>query len=400
MKSNAFRFLWIGQSLANFGDVFYIVGLITILYSVSESVFYLALLPFINTFGRFISGFISPVLFNKYQLKTLLVGSQIGKTIFLLCLVLWVSLSPHMSISIILVFIMLIAFLDGWAMPATRAMLPRIIEKQEIVKANSFISVVDQTIQLGGWALGGILVAMVGGQQVIWITFSLFVVSSIMMSQIADQTPFHKKDTNDKLGKVLKEGWEIIWHSPLFRTLHVVIFIESIANVVWIAAIIYVFVSEVLQKSEAWWGYINTTFFIGLVIGGFLCSKYSIKVEHQLKKIMIITSFGISIITLLFGLNSIAWIALALSILIGAVEQVKSITYETYIQKAATSEELPKLYGAQSALISLTFGVASLGMGAIADLFGVRFVFIVAGVLLAGAAFYLIANKHSFPDKY
>ncbi|MFZ3577789.1 MFS transporter [Virgibacillus sp. DJP39] len=400
MKSKSFRFLWIGQASANFGDVFYIVGLISILYSASESVFYLALLPFISTFGRFLSGFVSPVLFNHYKLTTVLVRSQIGKTFLLLCLALWVAFSPHAPIGIIFVLILLIAFLDGWAMPATRAMLPRLIEKQEIVKANSFVSVVDQTIQLGGWALGGILVALIGGQPVIWITFGLFFVSSIMMSLVIDQTPFHRRDSKDKLGKVLKEGWEIIWHSPLFRSIHIVIFVETVANVVWIAAIIYVFVTEVLHKSEAWWGYMNTTFFVGLIIGGIFCSKYSIVVVRHLKKIMIITSFGVSIITFLFGLNSIAWMALILSVLIGVVEQIKSITYETYLQKETTAEELPKLYGAQSALISLTFGLSSLMIGAIAEFFGVRVVFLLAGVLLAGAAVYLTFNRSSFPASY
>lgn len=400
MKSRSFRLLWIGESLANFGDVFYIVGLISILYSVSESAFYLALLPFINTFGWFLSGFVSPLLFNKFKLKTLLVGSQIGKTIMLLGLVLWGSLDPHLSIGVILIFIALIAFLDGWAMPASRAMLPRIVGKDEIVKANSFVSVADQTVQIGGWGLGGIIVALIGGQQVIWVTFCLFVVSLIMISGVVDTTPFHKKETGDKIGMVLQEGWKIIWHSPLFRSIHIVIFIEAIANVVWIAAIIYVFVSDVLEKSEAWWGYLNTTFFIGLLIGGVFCSRYSTFVERHLKNIMIYTSFAVSVITFLFGFNSIAWIALAFTMLHGAVEQIKGITYETYIQKEATAEELPKLYGAQSALVALTFGVASLAMGAIADLFGVRYVFILAGVLLAVAAVYLTANKRCFPDRY
>lgn len=396
MKNQSFRFLWIGQSLANFGDVLYIVGLISILYMISGSAFYLALLPFVNTFGRFLSGIVSPVLFNRYRLKSLLVGSQIGKTIFVLGLAVWVSVQATPSIWPLLVFIFTIAFLDGWALPATRAMLPRLVEKQEIVKANSFISIVDQTIQLGGWALGGIIVAVIGGQHVIWITFFLFVVSSIMMLGIVDQTHFQVKDEKNKFHHVLQEGWRIIWRSPLFRSIHVVLFLEAIANVVWIAAIVYVFVTDVLEKTEAWWGYMNATFFIGLIIGGLICSKFTSTVERHLKKLMILSSFGVSIVTFLFGLNSIAWIALMLSVLVGVIEQVKSITYETYIQKTATAEELPKVYGAQGALISITFGLSSLSMGAIADLFGVRYVFFVAGVLLAGAAIFLIFNRRYF----
>ena len=91
MKNNSFRFLWIGQLFANLGDVFYVVGLISILYTVTESVMYLAMLPFLNTFGRFISSFISPLLLNKYRLKSLLVSSQLSKTTILLILAIWAS---------------------------------------------------------------------------------------------------------------------------------------------------------------------------------------------------------------------------------------------------------------------------------------------------------------------
>lgn len=111
MKNNSFRFLWIGQLFANLGDVFYVVGLISILYTVTESVMYLAMLPFLNTFGRFISSFISPLLLNKYRLKSLLVSSQLSKTTILLILAIWASFQSSLGIWFIVCCILLIALL-------------------------------------------------------------------------------------------------------------------------------------------------------------------------------------------------------------------------------------------------------------------------------------------------
>ncbi|MEI5906792.1 MFS transporter [Bacillus spongiae] len=400
MKTKSFRYMWIGQALANLGDIFYIVGLISILYAVSESVLSLTLLPFVNTAGRFISGIFSPILFNKYRLKQLLVCSQWSKTIVLLGLIFWISLQDDVSVIGMVLFIFVIAFLDGWAMPASRAMLPRIVSDKEIVKANSFVAMVNQTIQLGGWAIGGALVALLDGQQVIWLTFVLFLFSSVMMCFIIDPTPSKHTERNRKVLEVLMEGWKIIWHNKLFRTLHVVLVIESMANVVWIAAIIYVFVSEVLHKSEAWWGYINTTFFVGLLIGGVFCSRYSLFMKKQIKKIMLLSSIGVSFITFLFGINSVGWVALILSILFGLVEQIKSITFEAYIQREATSSELPKIYGTQEALLSICFGIFSLMIGSIAEWFGVKSVFILASLMLAGSALYLIFVQKRFTKSY
>lgn len=400
MKNNSFRFLWIGQLFANLGDVFYVVGLISILYSVTGSAMYLALLPFLNTFGRFISSFISPLLLNRYRLKSLLISSQLSKTTILLLLASWMSFQSLLGIWYIVCCILLIAFFDGWAMPATNAIVPRLVKESELLKANSFISVINETVQLGGWALGGLLVALINGQNVIWLTFFLFVLSTIMMVQIVDNTPIQVKEEKQKTFEALKEGWLTIWKTPIFRSIHVMIFIEAIANVVWVAAILYVFVNEVLNVTEAWWGYINTAFFLGLILGGVFCSRYSVKIEKNMRKTVLYSSFGVSIVTLLFGLNSVAWVALIMVAVSGFIDQMKGITINTYLQKEASIEDLPRIYSAQYSMVSLVFGFSSLAFGGIAEYCSVQLAFIVAGLLLAGSGIYILTIKNRFPNNY
>lgn len=400
MKSTSFRFLWIGQSFANLGDVLYIVGLIAILYSVTESALFLAMLPFLNTFGRFVSGMFAPILLSKHPLKTLLVSSQTSKTIVLLVLSIYLSFHTTPVLWIVLVAIFIISFLDGWANPATHAMLPRLVKKHEIVKANSLISVITDTIQLGGWAVGGILVSLLNGHNVIWLTCVLFIGSSWMMMKIVDKSHFIPSEVNGNTVAVLKSGWIKIWNNPLYKGIHIQITLDAMANVVWVAAIIYVYVFEVLHASEAWWGYINTSFFVGLLIGGAICSKYAIYIENNIRTMMILSSFAVSLVTFLFGFNTVGWLALLIAIMNGLTQQVKGITIDTYLQKEATAEELPNIYSAQSALISLVFGISSLVFGVIAEYLHVKVAFAVAGLLLAIGAVYILYIKDRFPKAY
>ena len=178
------------------------------------------------------------------------------------------QLFPALPILFVLGCIFLVAFLDGWALPATRAMLPRLVKEKELVKANSFISIMTETTQLGGWAFGGMLTAFIGGQQVVGLTFILFFIATIIMCLITDKTaPQLNQQHTSKMGE-LKEGWILIWRTPIFRSIHIMIVLESIATVVWVAAILYIFTAEILHVDESWWGYINTCFFTGLIIGG------------------------------------------------------------------------------------------------------------------------------------
>ena len=383
MRFRSFRFLWIGQSFANAGDVLYIVSLIAVLYQVTGSALYLSLLPFTITTSRFISGMCAPLVLNRCSLKGLLVWSQFAKTILLGILGLCVWLF-NLEVSIILCLVFSISFLDGWAAPARNAMLPLIVKESELAKANSFVSVVDQSIQFGGWAAGGILVAATSGPIVIWMTFIMYIASTIMMAMI------EVSDTRDIQSKIsMMSGWVTIWKQPVLRIVHVMILIESIANVVWIAAILYIYVNEALLKSEAWWGYLNASFFIGLIFGGMLVAKFTRLFEHYMKEILLLASFVVSILTFVFGMNSLPVVAVLLTVISGLVEQVKSIAMVTLVQQKCPRQKLPEVFSAQSALISITFGLGSLLYGYLAEVLSIQFVFILSGILLLGSSLYL-----------
>jgi MFS transporter, DHA3 family, macrolide efflux protein len=400
MKSKSFRSLWIGQSLANLGDVFYIVGMISILYSVTGSPVYLALLPFLNMAGRAVSGAVSPLMLNRFRLKSMLVCSQVSKTAVLSLLAGWLLVQSSPGILFILVLIFIIAFFDGWALPASDAMLPRLVKKGDLIRANSFLALLNESIQLGGWALGGILTAAAGGQNVIWLTLAFYAVSSLMMHLINDKTPFRANPEKQSAVKILLEGWISIWTQPVLRSLHMVILIEAVANVVWIAAILYVFVAEVLKAGEAWWGYINTVFFMGLILGGIICTKFSPVFEKNMKLTLISASFGVAIVTFLFGANSLAWAALLLVFLSGLIHQIKGIIMHTYIQREVSAEELPKVFSAQHTLVSLAFGLSTLWFGAIAESISVEITFVIAGILLLFGGIYLMAVRKRFSQDF
>ncbi|MDD9791706.1 MFS transporter [Priestia megaterium] len=396
VNKSSFRFLWMGQSLANCGDVFYIVGLITTIYVATGSATYMALVPFFITTSRFISGVIAPLIIDRTRLKLMLAYSQLGKTVIILLLAGFsrIFLSSD-TIFLIFLFVIVISFLDGWANPASNALLPKLVEPNDLVKANSFLAILDQTIRLGGWPVGGILVAVVGGDNVIWLTFLLFGASTIMMALIKDNDEDVMMDKKPKISKwdTLKEGWVTIWQTPPLRTISIVDFIESIANVVWVAAIIYVYVDQVLQTSEQWWGYINASFFAGLMIGGILSLKWSHLVNQHLVMFIVVGAFLVSLTTLIFGLISTPWMALVIAMLFGMANQIKAVAQQTTTQTSVAHRLLPKVYSAKDAIISATFGVSSLSLGYLTDLFGVRFTFLLAATLLFLSAIFVVVNR-------
>ncbi|MDP5275370.1 MFS transporter [Chengkuizengella axinellae] len=379
----SFHFLWAGQALANLGDVFYIVSMITTVYYVTGSAAFMAFVPFVIAFSRFFGGIAAPWVLDRLSLKSVLVTSQSVKTGLLLVFTIILFSGLHLeNIFLLFLFASIIAFLDGWANPARNAMLPRIVDKEELVKANSFLSIVDQSVQLGGWAISGIIVAVLGNDLLIFITFMLFVASSILMSLLNDPTVTSEEDTKSKTQwESFKEGWTTIWHKPSLKGITLIDILDSIAGVVWIAAILYIYVEEVIQKSEAWWGYINATFFIGLIIGGMFSFRMEKIIKQHLYLFIMLGCLLYAGFTLWFGLLSAPWLALVISISIGISLQFKSIAQQTIVQFSADHEILPKVYSAQDAMLTFTFAVSTLLFGYLTDMLGVRSVFVIAAAI-------------------
>ncbi|AZB43932.1 MFS transporter [Bacillus sp. FJAT-42376] len=393
MKTANFRYLWMGQTIANAGDIFYAAALIALLYHVTGSAFSLAAVPFSITAARFLSGLAAPVIMDKWKIENILAYSQAGKTVFLLLLAL--SLSAEETVHLFFVFtcIILISTLDGWAAPAKNAMLPGIVPSEELVKANSFTASIDQSVQLGGWAAGGLLTSAWGSMTMIWLTAALYALSAYLLVKIKlGSAPFFYAP-KQKLRNQLKDGWLEIWRIQQLRTIHFILLLETAAGTVWIAAILYLYVKEQLHLGEEWWGYINASFFAGLIAGGVFGVLYSSWMDRNSGKIIITGAFGISAATFIFGVTAIPWIALAASALFGVMEQLKSVSLQTAMQRSTPAPLLTKIYSAQSSMLALTFGLGSLAAGAAAERVPISAIFLTASGILLVSAFYTIGRK-------
>ncbi|MFP9128979.1 MFS transporter [Niallia sp. BSM11] len=373
----SFRFLWLGQMLANLGDVIYTVSLTTIVYKATNSVTLMSLVPFVITITALCSVFFAPIILDQYKLKWILFYSQSGKTLLLFLLCILIPTIQLDNLILLYILIAFISFLDGCATPARNALVPVLVKKEKLVKTNSFLAVLDQITQLIAWPIGSILLVIWGGNHLLWLTFCLFIISSLFMFYIKqDQQP--KNEVIISKWSSIKEGWIIIWENRQLRSISLMNIFETFANGVWIAAILYVYVEEVLHKQEFWWGIINASFFAGMFIGGLIVYRIADKLEKKLGYYIIWSTFLLVILTLAFALISNAWIALIISLLFGFPQMVKDVAEVSIFQKAVRQEALAKVFSARGTLMYAAFGISSVFLGWLTEEFGVVCTFLTA----------------------
>ncbi|CAM3987205.1 hypothetical protein [Mesobacillus zeae] len=166
------------------------------------------------------------------------------------------------------------------------------------------------------------------------------------------------------------------------RTITTMDILEGISSGIWIGGITLGFVNEVLKKGDQWWGFINTSYYAGSILGGILITLFSVKLQKHLMKGIITGSFFVSILVLFYAVNHSAWVALVLVVLMGPFYQLRDISQQTFIQKVTPDDTLPKLYAAKDNLYYLIFALSVFPAGVISDFASVVYVYFLASLLL------------------
>ncbi|WP_134687132.1 MFS transporter [Brevibacillus migulae] len=388
MHKNNFRFLAVGQSLANLGDVLYIVPLISLLYGQTASVLITSLVPLVNVTARVISGLVAPLVLERVQHGWILRITQMAKTAVLL---LGALSFEQLALWIVFVFVALISFLDGWAVPARQSLIPRIVADGELVRANGLLATADQTMQFVGWSSGGVMVTMIGSINVLWLSVSLYAAASAFMLLLGahdgEQGENREKEKPVRsAGEVIKEGWVYLWQHHSLRVLTVMDVFEGFAGAIWMSAILLVYVKEGLGQGDEWWGYINASYMLGTIIGGIVVVALAGWMEKSLYRLMLLGIIGCCLLTLSFGLFAYPLVALSISFLLGPFYQVQFVAKQTAIQQLTEPEKLGKVFSAKDTMDTIVFGLSVLLIGALAEWCGVFAVYYAGAGLFAGSA--------------
>jgi len=397
-KNKSFQLLWISQSIANLGDSLYILAIVTLIYNITGSAAFAGLFPILRVCAQAISGLAAPLLMDRLRLDSLLWMSEMGQTIcFGVMCVLYNILPSQWLVPTVLFLVFAISILHGWGTPARNALVPRLVPSDLLVKANSLLATSDQIVLLIGWSLGGILVAGLGIIQVLGITAMMMFLSTLALFFVKDSSViFPSNQEKQKQWDRMKEGWRTIWASPVLRTLSFMEIINGIGESIWAGSIILVFVKEVLNKGENWWGFINASNFAGTILGGILIWMMSKKIENRMMFSIFIGSLSIGVFTMAFAFSNNPWFALGMALLIGPPYQLRSVAQRTLLQSHASKESLPKVLAAFGTILFVTYGFSVLLMGWMVDHLGARLVYILtAGLFVFSASLTLMLRKNT-----
>jgi len=385
----SFYLLVTSQSLANLADVFLRLSLIADIYLVTHSVMATTVIPVLIGLSAFIASFLVPLVTKKFPMNQVLSFTQLAKTLLLLLLVVSLNICAY-PIAIVYICIVGISIFDGFAQPVSSASIPTYLT--DLARGNALFATISEIISVVGWSLGGILYGYLHLVGSLWVIFALYLLASILSFVLP--TAQCEVIENETSWQSVTKGWRFIFTN---KTLSVVVgcnLFEILANSIWVSSIILVFVTQILHQDEHYWGYINTTYSLGIILGGALIYRYAEKVSDKKGKSIIFALLFAASMTLIGLVSANAWIFLICSVGIGFFSQLKEIPETVLLQSAVAENQLVHLYAALEVISTLSFSLFTLAMSSLAQYFGVRVVFMIAILALVVEAGIYYRNQN------
>ena len=390
--SNSFIKLLVSQLFANLADIFFRVTIIANIYIISKSVIATSLVPILIGISSFVASLLVPLVTKRIALNRVLSLSQFGKTILLSILVGMFIVMQSVAPLIIYLFVVAISILDGFAAPVSYAIVPRYAT--DLGKANSAFSMTGEAVQLVGWGLGGLLFATIGLLPTTFIILILYIISSFLMLFLPNaEVEVLESETNLE---ILLKGWKLVARDPRLRLFVSANLLEIFSNTIWVSSIILVFVTELLNETESYWGYSNTAYSIGIIISGLIAFRLSEKFLAAKWESILFSLVAMAIVTLTILFFPNAQMFLLFSALVGMLSQLKEVPESVFLQETVEENNLVNVYSVLEVISTLAFSVFVLLMSYITENFGISISFWLSAICLMIEAILIYIRRNYF----
>lgn len=391
LSNPPFVFLLISEFFSQFAMNLLNFILLIVVFSLSKSNIAVAGVVLSFTVPSILFGIIAGIYVDRWNRKNVLVYTNILRAF---------AVFPLIFLSKELFFVYLLSFLVSlvtqFFIPAETPIIPHLVKKHLLLSANALFSMGIFGSIIVAYALSGPLLLILGTTKVLVFITILFAVSSVFAALIR----INKSKNKPKLEKVniLKEvGIAFSLMAREKKVYHSLFLLTLLQTLILVIAVIGPgYATSILHiQVEKFPLFFVTPAVIGMTIGAIVVGNYlHTTPKDTLAKVGL---FIIGAAVVLFphieslarivpsqlNINSIH-IMIFISVIIGFAFSLVFVPSNTILQEETTDTERGKIYGSLNTLVGIVSIVPVLGVGVLADVFGVGHVITAVGMFIIG----------------
>jgi len=180
---SSFSALWTGQLVSALGDRIHQVALAYVVWDATDSAFAVGAVFLVATLPNLLFGPIAGTLVDRWDHREVMIVSDLLRA----GLVLLIPIAAVTNLALAYPLVFLVTTVSIFFRPAKVAILPRIVDADDLVPANSALWVGETFADIGGYVLAGLFVALLGSQMPLafWVDSVTYVASAVLIASIA-----------------------------------------------------------------------------------------------------------------------------------------------------------------------------------------------------------------------
>ncbi|HSO75927.1 MAG TPA: MFS transporter [Blastocatellia bacterium] len=388
-----FRLLFVGQSVSMFGDQFYLVALPWLTLKLTGSGLALATVLMVGGGARAAFQLVGGALSDRVSLRAILLISNLVRalvsSLIAVIVVLGITQFWHLVV-LALVF----GLVDAFFYPAFLAVIPRLVEKEQLTSGNALMRGTNRLMGMIGPAVAGLVIYKVSLPAAFAMDTITFVFAATTVWFIKDRklpAPPEAESNKGETGKVrgllgsIREGITYVWRDPLLRAL--LLFVTAVefsfvgASEVGLAVLAKNRFGggEATEQGAAAFAAMLSAFGAGALIG--MIAAGSVEMPRRRGKLVAGLSFALGVGMVMLGLASSVFTAAIVFGLIGLCGGMANIIILAWMQSRT---ELTML-GRVMALVMFTVSVIeplSLALAGLTADSNITLMFVAAGAIM------------------
>lgn len=388
-RQKSFRRLWLAQFVSIFGDFLALFGVISLItFRLHGSAVQVTAVTLAYVFPLALASPLAGVLVDHWNVKRVMIASDLIRAVLVLLLV-FVRSVPQ-----ICAIFAAVSTVSSFFGPAQSVTLRTIVPREGLLAANALMSQAFYTVRLLSPALAGALVAWITEKSCFYLDSFSFFFSAAMLSTLTIARPSHDREkTLRALTNDFVAGNKFIFtHRAMafvFLALALAMFVLSAFS-----PLISIYIRDSLSAGSFLFGIVSSMIGVGLVVGTQLVNRFARNASKQ--HVVLGGLLGLGVGAALLGAFRNIPMAAASTLIMGFTIAFIVVPAQTLSQQETPHEMMGRVSSSFMSLIALAQVLGLLISGYLAQILGIRRLFLASALalaLLAAGGFLLMREQ-------
>ena len=382
-----FSLLWLAQLVSTAGSALTDLAAGIFVYRVTESALAVGLTLMATAVPSLLVGLLAGVYVDRHDRQKILIGTCLVQAVIVTLIAFVIGIE---SIAVVGLYALLLlnAGVKQFFDPAHDSLIPEMASDEELLSANSFLSIAAFGSTAIGFAAAGLLASTVDLYWAFIIDAGTFLFSAVCIA-LMGKYPMPKPEEEASVSVIvanLKEGFGVLWGTPIIRSLFAVGSLMFFAFGLWNVLLLPMSI-KVLGATEFEYGLQEGLTSVGFVVGSFFRARFG-KILPE-PAWLAVAMFGMGVTGVLYGTATSVPLAIALVTVSGFFNSPSSVSRSTLLQRNTPREMRGRVFSAFYVMrdVIFLFGMAGAGL---ADIIDIRVMIIVSSILVVGSGLFAL----------